>query len=96
MLCSYYFGLLTSLFFVTKDVSKRNRYHFENPNKTSIVGKDYFYQGAHGLSSSILYYFLYTNGFGLVVIPALIVDLAIWGPYYSNGPLAGLAFGFIY
>jgi len=49
----------------------------------------------HGISSSVLYFFLYKNGLALAIVPALLADLYIWGPYYSNGPLAGLAFGLL-
>lgn len=76
-------------------MAQRERFHIENPSSTTIVGKDYYFMSSHGISSSILYFFLYKNGLALAILPALIADFYIWGPYYSNGPLAGLAFGLI-
>lgn len=92
-LCSYYFSFLTSIFFLNKDIAKRDRYHIPNPAKSTIVGKDYYFMSSHGISSSVLYFFLYKNGLAIAILPVLIADFFIWGPYYSNGPLAGLALG---
>lgn len=92
-LCAWYFGVLTSAFFVTKPIANRNnRYFYENPRGNSGFGKDYYFMSAHGVSSSIAYYWLYKN-MAILILPALLADLYIWGPYYSNGPLAGLVFG---
>jgi hypothetical protein len=83
------------MFFVNKNFARRERFHIENPTKTTIVGQDYYFMSSHGISSSILYFFLYKNKMALAILPVMIADYIIWGPYYANGPMAGLAFGFI-
>jgi hypothetical protein len=90
--------LLTSVFFVNR--TKNSRYFVEDPTEVSkavpSLDKQYKYLSTHGISSSFLYYWMYKNqNLRKLIIPALIVDLLIWGPYYSNGALAGLAFGII-
>jgi hypothetical protein len=94
-LCTYYIGILTSVFFVDRDIAKRERYHFPNPMQTTIIGKDYYYMSSHGISSSVLYFFLYKNKLSMAILPLMAVDLYIWGPYFSSGMLAGVAFGAI-
>ncbi len=95
MFCAWYMGLLSSIYWVNSEFAKRDRYQYTNPSKTTVIGKDYYYMGAHGLSSTVLYFFLYKSGLSLLILPALAADMYIWGPYFSNGPLTGVAFGLI-
>ena len=99
MLFSYYTSIIFSVFWVGfgRNLAKRDRYNLKDPqgkNHTFVNGNQY-YMSAHGISSSVLYFWLYKNKMALAILPLLAADLYIWGPYYSNGALMGLAFGLV-
>lgn len=96
-LFSLYIGFLSSMFFVTSNHSKKSRFHYEDPlNRNSFAkqANEYNYLSQHGLAMSFVYFYLFKN-FKLLILPVLGADLYFWGPYYSNGPLTGLAAGIL-
>ena len=48
---------------------------------------------AHGITSTIVYFWLFKSGYAKFMLPIFVIDMIIWGPYYSNGFLAGAVFG---
>lgn len=96
---TYYIGLLSSLFWVSKDSAKRERYHVTEPYQRHYGFKDsreYRFMSGHGLSMSLVYFYLFKNTkLRLLILPILAADLYIWGPYFSQGALSGIAAGMI-
>jgi hypothetical protein len=98
-LFSFYIGFLSSLFWVRRDVTKRERYAAEYSNGMRYVRKnpdnEYKYMSQHGLAMSLVYFYMFKNGFRSLMIPMMLIDLYVWGPYYSTGILTGVAAGMI-
>jgi hypothetical protein len=98
-LFSFYIGFLSSLFWVKYNAAKTSRYHFENPLKTDYGApnsQEYRFMSTHGFSMSLVYFFLYKNAkYRAAILPILLVDLYIWGPYYLSGAITGLGAGLI-
>jgi hypothetical protein len=96
---SYYIGILSSLYWVNSNYSKRDRYFVEQP-RHQTYGFDqeiqYRFMSAHGLAMTFVYFYLFkTPGLRLAILPLLAADYYIWGPYYSSGALTGIAAGII-
>jgi hypothetical protein len=98
-LFSFYIGFLNSLFWVRRDAAKRERYAAEHPTGMRYIKanvEDHKYMSQHGLAMSLAYFFLFKHSFKYLILPVMLVDLAIWGPYYSTGMLTGLAAGMMF
>jgi hypothetical protein len=92
---TFYIGILSSIWWVSSNHSKRYRYLVHDPFKTNYEKEQpvgYRFMSSHGFTMSIIYFYLMRNrNLRLLVIPVIAADLAIWGPYYSSGILTGLA-----
>lgn len=93
-LFSFYIGGLSSIFWIKK-CGENERYKLEDPNqRKEKLYNDYKYMSGHNLTAALLYFYLFKYYRALVPVAAL-VDLSVWGPYYSSGLMTGLAFGII-
>jgi len=95
---SFYIGFIASTFFVNYDFAKRSRYFVEDPKKRlagESDGYQYRFQSAHSLASGLLYFYMIKRGMALLTIPVFVLDMIVWGPYYSPGFLTGLAFAVV-
>jgi hypothetical protein len=97
-LFSFYIGFISSLFWVRRDITKRERYAAEYNGLRYIkknADNDYKYMSQHGLVMSLVYFYMFKNSMRSLMIPLVLFDLYLWGPYYSTGILTGVAAGMI-
>lgn len=96
---AYYIGMMSSLFWVNNNLSKRDRFLVDNPrNKEFGTPQEYNYRfmSGHGFAMSLAYFYLFkSKTLRYTILPLLAIDLYIWGPYYSPGALTGIAAGAI-
>jgi hypothetical protein len=96
---TYYIGLLSSMFWVSKDVAKMERYHLKEPYERSYGipdAREFRFMSSHGISMALVYFYLFKKpALRYLIIPTMLVDLYIWGPYFSQGILSGIAAGMI-
>lgn len=98
MIFAFYMSFCTSIFWVKSDLAKRERYRLEDPLKRNAnIGatEEYKFSSAHGLSMSLVYYFILKRYGFLMTIPVITADLIVYGPYFMSGILNGLAWGII-
>lgn len=93
---SFYMGMLSSMFWVDSDHAIRKRYILRDPLARDVQGEYDIVKfcSIHGFSMSLVYFFLYKR-MKLLMLPVAAVDYCVWGPYYSNGLMNGLAWGMI-
>ena len=75
------------------EYAKNDRFLLADPKdryQTSGEFRHMKFSSMHGLSMSVLYFFLFKR-MKLAVIPVLAVDYMFWGPLYSAGALNGIA-----
>jgi hypothetical protein len=95
---SYYMAWLSSLFFITKPIARRDRYYEEHPQKKDLGTPNsvqYKFLSQHSTAMSLVYFFMFKNSMKKFIIPLFALDLLIWGPMYSPGALTGIAAGMI-
>jgi hypothetical protein len=92
-LFGFYMSLMSSCFWVNSEYAKNERFLLADPKdryQTSGEFRHMKFSSMHGLSMSVLYFFLFKR-MKLAVIPVLAVDYMFWGPLYSAGALNGIA-----
>lgn len=94
---AWFVGICSASFCVSTGMGRRERNRYDLPETTSqtLVDNSYKYLSAHGVASSFLYFYLIKNRMALVTLPLLAADMYVYGPYYINGPLAGITFGLL-
>lgn len=96
---SFYIGMMSSLYWINSNYSKRARYFVEEPKHRDFgmpQEMQYRYMSSHGFMMSIVYFYMFKQPvLRFAILPLLAADLYIWGPYYSSGALTGIAAGMI-
>lgn len=98
MIFAFYISFCSSIFWVKSDFAKRERYRLEDPlNRIANKGEneEFKYSSAHGLSMSLVYFFILKRFGVLMTVPVMVADLVVYGPYFMGGILNGMAWGII-
>ncbi|MFO0515284.1 MAG: hypothetical protein ACK5YA_00360 [bacterium] len=92
----FYIGILSSSFWAASTHSQRERYILKSPSGKNVLGlqNEMKFSSMHGFTMSIVYFYLFKR-MKLLILPVLVADYIIWGPYYMSGILNGLAWGMI-
>lgn len=94
---SFYLGFLNSVFWVNSKYARRERYVLNDPYQREKKYKELQevkFSSMHGFTMSLVYFYLFKR-MRIMVLPALVADYVVWGPYYLTGVMNGLAWGII-
>jgi len=93
LVLSFYFGMLSSMFWVGSEHAKRDRYRLIDSNLEKR--NDFYemkYMSAHAMSMNLIYFFLFKR-MKVAILPVFALDMCLYGPYFSNGFVTGVGLG---